>query len=459
MAKQFILPDLGEGIHEAQVVNVMIREGDTVTQDQMVMEVETDKASVELPVPYAGRVSKLNVKVGDTISVGQVLLEVEAAGEMATAAADQPPGPDAGVPATAPAADTTAAAPAEPPPDYGPGPVPAAPAVRRLARELGVDLRQVRGSGPGGRILREDVERFQAASSKREPAPAIPPVAAAVRPTPATAPAPVPVPATTTVPVTKAATPPPPPAAALAAEALPDFAQWGPIRREKVPQIRKTIARQMARAWSIIPHVTHGDEADVTDLEIFRKEQGKVFAEQGAKLTLTAFILKAVAGGLRQFPQFNASYDDAAGELIYKDYIHLGVAVDTPRGLMVPVLREVDRKGLVTISRELKVLADRAREFKLDVAEMRGGTFTITNVGALGGQFATPMINWPEVAILGLGKLAEKPMVRNGEIVVRKMLPLFLSFDHRVIDGADGARFVNTIATFLENPLNLLLVS
>ncbi len=457
MAKQFILPDLGEGIHEAQVVNVMIQEGDTVTQDQMVMEVETDKASVELPVPYAGRVSKLNVKVGDTISVGQVLLEVEAAGEAAPAA-DHPPAGETAAVATAAAPDTKAAAPVEPPPDYGPGPVPAAPAVRRLARELGVDLRQVRGSGPGGRILREDVERFQAVPSKREPAAApTPPTVSAARPVPAPAPAA----ATTTVPVSKAATPSPAagPSAPPAAEALPDFAQWGPIRREKVAQIRKTIARQMARAWSIIPHVTHGDEADVTDLEIFRKEQGKVFAEQGAKLTLTAFILKAVAGALRQFPQFNASYDDAAGELICKDYIHLGVAVDTPRGLMVPVLREVDRKGLVTISRELKVLADRAREFKLDVAEMRGGTFTITNVGALGGQFATPMINWPEVAILGLGKLAEKPMVRNGEIVVRKMLPLFLSFDHRVIDGADGARFVNTIATFLENPLNLLLVS
>ncbi len=297
------------------------------------------------------------------------------------------------------------------------------------------------------------MERSQTAKPKPAAAKAAPkPTAAAAKTAPAAQPA------------TPARTPPssaaaPAAASPVAAEALPDFSQWGPVRREKIAQIRKTIARQMARAWAIIPHVTHADEADVTDLEIFRKEQGKIFAEQGAKLTLTAFILKAVAGALRQFPQLNASYDDVAGELVYKDYIHLGVAVDTPRGLMVPVLREVDRKGLVTLSRELKTLADRAREFKLDVAEMRGGTFTITNVGALGGQFATPMINWPEVAILGLGKLAEKPMVRNGEIVVRKMLPLFLSFDHRVIDGADGARFVNTIATFLENPLNLLLVS
>ena len=240
---------------------------------------------------------------------------------------------------------------------------------------------------------------------------------------------------------------------------MPDFAQWGPVRREKIPQIRKTIARQMARAWALIPHVTHVDEADVTDLEIFRKEQGKAFAPQGAKLTLTAFILKATAGALREFPKFNASYDEPAAEVIFKDYVNIGVAVDSPRGLMVPVIRDVDRKGLVTISKELREIADRAREFKLDVAEMRGGTFTITNVGALGGLFATPMINWPEVAILGLGRLAEKPVVRDGQVVIRKMLPLFISFDHRVIDGADGARFINRIAVFLENPLNLLLVS
>lgn len=249
------------------------------------------------------------------------------------------------------------------------------------------------------------------------------------------------------------------PAAHSAAEPLPDFAQWGPVRREKVPQIRKTIARQMARAWAIIPHVTHLDEADVTDLESFRKQQAAVFERQGAKLTLTAFILKAVAGALRQFPKFNASFDEAAGEIVYKNYIHVGVAVDSPRGLIVPVLREMDRKGLVTISKELRDIADRAREFKIDVPEMRGGTFTLTNVGALGGIFATPMINWPEVAILGIGKLADKPMVREGQVVVRKMLPLMLAFDHRVIDGADGARFMNTVKMMLENPLNLLFVS
>ena len=462
MARQFILPDLGEGIHEAQVVNVMIKEGDTVTQDQMVMEVETDKAAVELPVPYAGVIAKLNVKTGDTITVGQVLLEVDdgttASAETAASTKGVP------VPAAGGAVTVAVAGPAaqlDEAPEYGPGPIPAAPAVRRLAREWGIDLHKVRGSGPGGRILREDVERHREARASGAALPDVAPSPSVVsgaqpplvvsRPTPAPRPAAPPA----LSPAPGAAVPPAP----SAAEPLPDFAQWGPVRKEKVPQIRKTIARQMARAWAIIPHVTHLDEADVTDLESFRKQQAAVFERQGAKLTLTAFILKAVAGALRQFPKFNASFDEAAGEIVYKDYIHVGVAVDSPRGLIVPVLREVDRKGLVTISKELRDIADRAREFKIDVPEMRGGTFTITNVGALGGIFATPMINWPEVAILGIGKLADKPVVREGQVVVRKMLPLMLAFDHRVIDGADGARFMNTVKMMLENPLNLLFVS
>jgi len=215
----------------------------------------------------------------------------------------------------------------------------------------------------------------------------------------------------------------------------------------------------MVRAWTIIPHVTHADEADVTDLEFFRKEQGKVFEQQGAKLTLTAFIIKSVAGALQQYPKLNASYDEAAAEIVFKDYVNVGIAVDTPRGLMVPVLRDVQKKNLLSISRELKDIADRARDFKLDVAEMRGGTFTITNVGALGGTMSTPMINWPEVAILGMGKILQKPVVLGDKIVPRKVLPLFMSFDHRIIDGADGARFMKAVITFLENPLNLLLVS
>lgn len=464
MAKEFKLPDLGEGIHEAQVVNVMISEGDTVKSDQMVMEVETDKASVELPVPYAGTIASLNVKKGDTVKVGQVLLVVGEVGEKAAApsvskAAEAPVPKVASAPAAsvakAPEAhavggDGRPAAPAMPARSaaavaYNEGPIAAAPAVRRYAREKGVDLRQVHGTGPGGRIVKEDVERYEIAGPTGTGAPR-PSTAApsAAESRPAAAPA---------AEAPAIAAPP-----AVGYEPLPDFSQWGPVRREKVAQIRKTIARQMQRAWTL-PRVTHGDEADVTDLEAFRKEHGSVMADQGVKLTITAFIVKAVAGALRLHPQFNSSYDDAAGEQIFKEYVHIGVAVDTPKGLMVPVLREVDRKGLMTISKEMKEIADRARDFKLGIDEMRGGSFTVTNVGALGGTFATPMINYPEVAILGMGKLEEKPVVRNGQIVIRKMLPLFLSFDHRVIDGADGARFCKTVMGFLENPLNLLLAS
>jgi pyruvate dehydrogenase E2 component (dihydrolipoamide acetyltransferase) len=246
---------------------------------------------------------------------------------------------------------------------------------------------------------------------------------------------------------------------AAGAEPLPDFSQWGPVRREPLSQIRKTIARQMVRSVSTIPHVTHADEVDITDLEAFRKEQGRVFADRGGKLTLTAFVVKAVAGALRQFPQFNASFDDARSEMIYKDYVNIGIAVDSPRGLMVPVVREADRKGLLTISLELREIGEKARDFKIDIADLRGGTFTITNVGALGGTMATPIINYPEVAILGMGKLQWKPVVVDGQIVPRQMLPLFLSFDHRVIDGADGARFIRAVMSFMESPLNLLLVS
>jgi pyruvate dehydrogenase E2 component (dihydrolipoamide acetyltransferase) len=457
MGKEFKLPDLGEGIHEAQIVNLMVKPGDAVREDQMVMEVETDKASVELPVPFAGVVESLNVKVGDVVRVGSVLLSVGAGG-VATPARPAEAGAAPPIKASrpkqavqeeyggvqdAPAASRPAAIAGSPSP--APGPIPAAPAVRRMAREAGVDLRQVHGTGPGGRIVKEDVERTilsAGGAGASGPAVAIPPPS--VRP------------------AAPPSAPPSRPSAAplpVSAEPMPDFSQWGPVRREAVPQIRKTIARQMVRSVTTIPHVTHGDEVDVTDLEQFRKEQGAIFAEKGAKLTLTAFVVKAAAGALRQFPQLNASFDEAAGEMVFKDYVHIGVAVDSPKGLMVPVIRDADRKGLMTISKELKELSDKAREFKLDVSQMRGGTFTVTNVGALGGTFATPIINFPEVAILGLGKLDWKPVVREGQIVPRKILPLFLSFDHRVIDGADGARFTRTVMTYLENPLNLLLVS
>lgn len=461
MAKEFKLPDLGEGIHEAQVVNVKIKQGDTVTADQMVMEVETDKAAVELPVPYAGVISKLNVKQGDTIKVGAVLLVVDEPGAAASAPAAATSAeartssaPAASVSAPSMRREATVAGPRDvaaprgstavaEAPRSGNHPIPAAPAIRRQAREMGIDLSSVRGTGPGGRIVREDIERFAIAGpsgSGRAPDVAQPSAAPSAPAAPQrAAQAPMAVPA--------------------GADPMPDFAQWGPVRKEALPQIRKTIARAMVRSVTTIPHVTHCDEVDVTDLEQFRKEQSAIFADKGAKLTLTAFVVKAVAGALRQFPQFNSSFDEPTGTMIFKEYVHVGIAVDSPKGLMVPVLRDTDRKGLMTISKELKELADKARDFKLDIADMRGGTFTVTNVGALGGTMATPIINWPEVAILGMGKLEWKPVVRNGQVVPRKVLPLFLSFDHRVIDGADGARFIRAVMGFLESPLNLLLVS
>jgi pyruvate dehydrogenase E2 component (dihydrolipoamide acetyltransferase) len=480
MPKDFKLPDLGEGIHEAQIIKVLVKEGDSVTADQAIMEVETDKAAVELPVPFAGLISKLNVKTGDTVKVGSVLLTIDeggaAAAKQAPQKAEQPRAQEPPRKAESPlreeaprndeAPRKTQAPAAEPDerqqpekrpqrepvsaemkqerpvalaeaPRRSEGPIPAAPAVRRYAREQGIDLVEVHGTGPGGRIVREDVERYaisqegEATGQEKRAARAVDDGGAR-----------------TTAP-SRPAQP---------SEALPDFSQWGPVRREAIPQIRKAIARAMVRSYTTAVHVTHADEVDVTDLEQFRKEQGAVLADKNAKLTLTAFVVKAVAGALRQFPNFNASFDDATSEMIYKDYVHIGVAVDSPKGLMVPVVRDADRKGLVSISKEIKELADKAREFKLDVAAMRGGSFTVTNVGALGGTMSTPIINYPEVAILGMGKLEWKPVVRNMQIVPRKILPLFLSFDHRVIDGADSARFIRAVMGFLDNPLNLLLV-
>jgi pyruvate dehydrogenase E2 component (dihydrolipoamide acetyltransferase) len=333
------------------------------------------------------------------------------------------------------------AAEAPAPPRRTDGPVPAAPAIRRLAREMNIDLAEVHGTGPGGRIVREDLERYRIAgpTGTAVGTPRHEPAAAPPRPAPA--------------PSDDGARPSPP------SDALPDFSQWGPIRREPITQIRKTIARQMVRSYQIIPHVTHCDVADVTDLEMFRKQHGEVFNEKGTKLTLTTFIVKAVAGALQQFPQLNCSFDDQANEIVYKDYVHIGIAVDTPRGLVVPVIRDCDRKSLLRITKDLNDVAERARAAKFDIAELRGGTFTITNVGPLGGTFVTPMINYPEVAILGLGRMAQQPVVRDGQIVPRMILPLSLSFDHRVIDGADAARFTRSVISYLENPLNLLMVS
>lgn len=435
---EFKLPDLGEGVHEGQIVSVLVKEGDRIEEYQPMLEVETDKAAVEIPAPKSGIVARINVEPGQTVHVGDVLLVIDESGEgAATAPAEQ-----AAVPAaeTKPAAATQAAAPTtappappvtgtavvEAPPPAAPvrreGPVPAAPVVRKLARELGVDISQVPGSGPGGRVLKEDVERF--ARGERAGVAAEAGAPATVVPQP---------------------------------EALPDFDQYGPVRREKVPQIRKTIARQMMRAWLNVPRVTHSDTADITELERNRKRYNAALREGETKLTVTAIVMKVVAAMLRRYPMLNCSYDARTDEIVYKDYVHLGVAVDTDRGLIVPVVRDVDKKPLPQVAAELEQAADQIRSGRFDLSLVRGATFTITNVGALGGAFVTPMVNFPEVGILGLGRAQWQPKVMDDmSIAPRLLLPLSLSFDHRTCDGADAARFTRDVIEALENPLKML---
>ncbi len=433
---EFKLPDLGEGVHEGQVVSVMVKEGETVAEFQPVLEIETDKAAVEIPSPKAGTIRKLFVEPGQVVNVGDVMFTIEEAGGSTapeTKPAAQSATPPAAQPTVSPAPSSTPAAESAPQPAaVAPssatvertGPVPAAPVVRKLARELGVDIRQVPATGPGGRVLREDVERFARGGGAPPP--------------PAEAPA-----ATQT--------------ASVPTAALPDFSQYGPIRREQPSQIRKTIARQMTRAWLSVPRVTHSDTADVTELENYRKRFNASLADGQPRITMTAIVMKAVAGALRKYPMLNCTYDAEGSEVIYKDYVNLGIAVDTPRGLVVPVIRNVEHKGLTQLATELADLAERTRAAKFDIAELRGATFTITNVGALGGEFVTPMVNTPEVGILAMGRARWQPkVVEDMQIVPRRLMPLSLSFDHRIVDGADGARFTSTIIGALENPLELL---
>jgi pyruvate dehydrogenase E2 component (dihydrolipoamide acetyltransferase) len=434
---EFKLPDLGEGVHEGQVVNVLVKEGESIGEYQPMLEIETDKAAVEIPAPKGGVVARIHVEPGQVVKVGQVLITIDdggaakPAGDGRSKQAAPPvekPAPPKPVPAqrgverevepTHAQAPALATAIAEPVARASEGPVAAAPAVRKLARELNVNIDVVPGSGPGGRILREDVERLAAGGH--------------------------------------APTSRPEQALSVPAGELPDFSQYGPVRREAVSQIRKTIARQMTRAWLSVPRVTHCDTVDVTDLERNRKQFNAGLKAGEAKLTITAIVIKAIAAAVRDFPMVNASYDPAREEIIYKDYVHVGIAVDTPRGLVVPVLRDADRKTLPQIATELSGLGARAQALKLEIAELRGATITITNVGALGGTFLTPMVNYPEVAILGLGAARLQPVVYEGQIVARLILPLSLSFDHRIVDGADAARFTTTVIRSLENPLRLI---
>jgi pyruvate dehydrogenase E2 component (dihydrolipoamide acetyltransferase) len=417
MARPFLLPDLGEGLTEAEIVKVLVREGEVVQEDAPLLEVETDKAQVEIPSPMSGRVERVHVRQGQTVKVGEVLVTFADAGEVSEAAPIGRRGPR-------PLASTAAS---EPSPVERVGPAPATPSTRRLARELGVDLRLVRGTGPGGRVSDDDV-RAAARGGERPPATGAAPALTVAKPL-----------------VSVGLEPPP----------LPRFEQWGPIERQPLSHLRRTIAERMTLSATLVPHVTHFDRADITDLDAIIARNVEPARTRGITLTLTSFLLKAVALALRDHPRFNASLDPAAGELILKRYYHLGVAVATDRGLIVPVLRDVDQKPVLDVARELGTLAQRVREGKATLDDLRGGTFTVTNIGALGGTGALPIINYPEAAILGVARARLEPVVRDGRVVPRLLLPLSLTFDHRVADGADGARFAADIVGRLESPERL----
>jgi pyruvate dehydrogenase E2 component (dihydrolipoamide acetyltransferase) len=446
MATEVKLPELGENLEEGEVLDINVAPGDPVSEGQTLLEIEAEKSTVEVPSPVAGRLSQVLVKKGDRVRVGQPICLIEGSpaeknGGAKTAPArekdaEKKPEPAAPAriaataertpPAPPPAKEETSgdgkeagrrpAAPAVTRPTPAVAPierlVPAGPATRRLARELGVDINLVVGSAPGGRVTQEDVKEYVRHLAAK-------------------------------------------PAGGYGTQAppLPDFSRWGPVEPKPLDSVRRKTAEQMSLAWALVPHVTQHDEADVTDLDAFRRQQ----SDSGPKLTVTAFVLKAVASALKQFPQFNSSLDISAGRLILKRYYHIGVAVDTERGLLVPVLRDVDRKSVRELAQELSDVAERARQKKITLEEMRGGTFTVTNLGGIAGTGFTPIVNYPEVAILGLSRSKLQPVVHDGQIVPRLVLPLSLSYDHRVIDGADAARFTHRIAEMLENPLQMLL--
>ncbi len=449
MAIEFTLPELGEHIESAEVVRVLVSVGDRVEKDQPLLEVETDKASIEVPSPANGTVTALHVREGDTVRVGQPLLTLEEttaeAGEKAEAGVETKEAAkvmireerrvdrEPIVEPTEPSATSTPSSRRAAVVEFTRRPprpathaeaarrvIPAAPSVRRLARELGIDIQDVPGSGPGGRISVQDVKNYARRLLGER----------------------------------KAETP----AAALpTAPPLPDFSQWGEIERRPMSNVRRITAENMSRAWALIPHVTQHDKADITELERLRKQFAPRAEAAGGKLTITAIILKVAAAALKAFPQFNTSLDVANNEIIYKKYYHIGVAVDTDRGLLVPVIRDVDKKNLIELAVELHHMAEKARARKLTVDELQGGTFSITNLGGIGGTSFSPIVYYPQVAILGVSRAQWEPALIDGQFQPRLILPLSLSYDHRVIDGADAARFLRWIAEALEQPFRLIL--
>jgi len=421
------LPKLGEGADSGIVVNIMVKEGDTIAKDQTVLELENEKAVASIPSTAAGVVTKIYIKSGDPIGVGQRILTLESAGAPAAAPATAPmPAPKKSAPQTVPepapepepeSAETDAAERAPMDEAVENKSVASSPSIRKLARELGLNLGKIRGSETGGRIVMGDVRAYVQRLIK-----------AAARPAATAAPGATP---------TKSV-----------AESV-DFSQWGPILKKPVSPLRKVISRRMSESWNSVARVTQFDDIDFTRVNELRQKFAPDYQKQGVKLTLTPFVLKAVAETLKKHIIFNSSLDEAAGEIILKEYVHLGIAVDTEQGLMVPVIRDVDKKSLLVLAGELEALAAKARDRKISADEMKGGTFTISNQGAIGGAHFTPIVNLPEVAILGLGRGALKPVVREGKIEARLLTPMALSYDHRVIDGGNAARFtVDLIKAF-----------
>jgi pyruvate dehydrogenase E2 component (dihydrolipoamide acetyltransferase) len=472
MTVEFKLPLISEGVEAADIAAVHVHEGEAVNAGQILFEVETEKAVAEIPSPQAGRIGKILVKQGQTVKIGELLLTIDDAGSAGGAAkapaaaapseqkqapkkeaAEAAPPPQkqeqpvrpaaaeqksehapapAAKPETPAAPAKTAEAPARPastptvvggrtPADdngHDEAPVPAGPATRRLARELGVDLHRVSGSGPGGRVTTDDVQAF-------------------VR-------------SLTTNRTLDVGSP-------MTGMALPPFDRFGPIERQPMNKLGRLSAANLTVAWQTVPHVTQHELADVTELEEARHSYVKTIGQNGPKITMTAIMIKAVVGALKAFPNFNSSIDMGAGELVIKHYYHIGVAVDTEYGLLVPVIRDADRKTVLTIAAELGNLAKKARDRKLDLADMQGGTFTITNLGGIGGTAFTPLVNYPEAAILGMSRTQTQLKLVDGKLVERLMLPLSLSYDHRIVNGADAARFVVKLSAILSDCFQLLI--
>ena len=427
------LPNLGEGADSGSVVSIAVKEGDSVSAGQTLIELETGKAVAGIPSPSAGKVTRIAVKTGDKLSVGGVILSLEASGA-APAAAPKSDAPKPAAPkAKAPKAKTAAPQPVEEEEadpeangeefDYDESvagkagfPPPASPTIRRLAHDLGIDLRRVKGSEEGGRIVMADLKAYIAglkAASAKPKAPGA--------------------------------------AAAPAAPEKIDFGKWGSILKKPMSPLRQAISKKMTESRTSIPEVTQFDEADITALNDLRKKHAPAYEKAGTRLTLTSFALNVVANTLKRFPLFNSSLDEAANEIILKEYVHIGLAVDTEAGLLVPVIRNADKKSILDLSKDVAAFAEKARDRKVSLEEMQGGTFTISNQGGIGGAHFTPVINRPEVAILGLGRGALKPVVREGKIEPRLMMPIAIAYDHRVIDGGEAARFCVELVKGFEN--------